>query len=202
MQREDIDLANNQIAIRVKPAADRYFAEQFKKEMRKQLHLGPYYLSSITPIKKLQKLYADSMINDNINGVISISVFLMLNIFLCIIGTFWFRTQARRNEVGLRIALGASKKNVRSMLYLEALMMIFLASVLASYLCLNLGSSELLHSLGIPVTNRTEAGIGPEQDILNYLLTFLFLVLVSFLAISYPAKISTQMNPAEALRDE
>lgn len=202
MQKEDIDLANNQIAIRVSPDADHDFVSKFKKDMKRQLQIGPYYLGSITPIKELEKQFANDSIRNNINSVFSISVFLILNIFLCITGTFWFRTQARRNEMGLRIALGSSKKKLRWMMYGEAVCMLLVASIPAIYICINLQSTELLSSLGIPIADRVAAGIGREQDVVNFLFTFLFLMLISILAIWYPAKQSSNIPPAEALRDE
>ena len=34
--------------------------------------------------------------------------FLLVNILLGIVGTFWFRTQHRRGELGLRVAVGST----------------------------------------------------------------------------------------------
>lgn len=202
LRREQLDLANNQLAIRVSPEADKDFVNRFRKDMKTQLQLGPYYLSSVIPISDMQKIYEGWGYTDDTNSVYAITLFLILNVFLCIIGTFWFRIQSRRNEVGLRIALGASKKKVRTMLYGEALLMLLLASIPAAYICLNLGGSDFINSLGIPTVDRVAGDIGWEQDIINYILTFAFLGIISALAIWYPAKLSTNMNPADALREE
>lgn len=201
-RREQLDLVRNQLAIRVSPEADKDFVSRFRKDMKSQLQLGPYYLSSVTPLSEMRKIYENFGYTDNVNSVYAITLFLILNVFLCIIGTFWFRIQARRNEVGLRIALGASKKKVRAMLYGEALLMLLLASIPAAYICLNLGGTEFINSLGIPTADRIRGDIGWEQDLINYVLTFAFLGIITALAIWYPARLSTEMNPAEALREE
>ena len=201
-RHEQLDLARSQLAIRVSPEADKDFVARFRKDMKQQLQLGPYYLSSVTSLSKMRSIYERFGYTDSINSMYAVTLFLMLNVFLCIIGTFWFRTQARRNEIGLRIALGSSKRKVRAMLYAEAFQLLLLASIPAAYICLNLGGTELISSLGIPTADRVRGDIGWEQDIINYVLTFAFLAVITALAIWYPARLSTNMSPAEALREE
>jgi ABC-type transport system, involved in lipoprotein release, permease component len=203
LERGDVDLGNIQIAVRVKPEADKNFTEKFTKDMRDQLLIGPYYLSSVVSIKEM-KTQADSNwgARDKINSAFAITLFLVVNIFLGILGSFWFRTQSRRSELGLRIALGSSKGKVRGMVVLETMMLLFIASIIGTIICLNFGSTETLRSLGIPTLNKEAWGIGKEQNFINFAITFTFLAVVSVIAVWYPAKQASNIQPAEALRDE
>ena len=203
LKREEVDLESNQIVIRVKSGADKDFVERFTKDMREQLFIGPYYLSSIVPITGLRK-QIDYMwgARDQINSTCAITFFLMINIFLGILGSFWFRTQSRRSEIGLRIALGATPTKVQVMIILETILLLFIASIISTVICLNLSDPEIIRSLGIPTVIKQEWGIGFEQNIINFAITFGFLAFVSILAVWYPAKQASEIPPATALHDE
>lgn len=49
---------------------------------------------------------------DKVNTQTVVVVFLLVNVFLGLIGTFWFRTRRRRNEIALRLAMGSTKKQI------------------------------------------------------------------------------------------
>lgn len=201
-RKNDYNLNRNEIIIRINPAADNDFAGRFKKEMKEQLILGPYFLSSVMSMEDRRDMLTKRSIGDNIKSVLAITAFLVINIFLVIIDTFWSRTESRRSEIGLRIALGSSKRKVRWQMFLETFIMLFISSIIGLYICINLGQSEILQSLGIPLADYEQAGFGSEQDIINYFITFTFLTIVSGLAIWYPAKLASDIYPAEALRAE
>ena len=88
------------------------------------------------------------------------------------------------------------------MIFGETLLILFIASVVGVNICLNIGQTELLELLDIPISNRMDAGIGVEQEFINYLLTFGLLATVSLIAVWYPARQAAKIPPAEALRDE
>ncbi len=201
-KKGDYNLNRNEIVVRVNPAADNDFAGRFKEEMKEQLSLGPYFLSSVMSMVDRRDMLTKRSVGDNIKSVLAITAFLVINIFLVIIGTFWSRTETRRSEVGLRIALGSSKQKVRWQMFLETFIMLFISSIVGLYICINLGQSEILQSLGIPLADYEQAGFGSEQDIINYFITFIFLTIVSGLAVWYPAKLASDIYPAEALRAE
>lgn len=200
LKKEEYNLSDMQIYIRISPEADKDFAERFTREMREQLMLGPYFMASIFSTPESAKTI--NWPTNELNGIYAITTFLILNIFLGIIGTFWYRTQARRSEVGLRLALGATRQGVKRMIFGETLLILFIASVVGVNICLNIGQTELLELLDIPISNRMDAGIGVEQEFINYLLTFGLLATVSLIAVWYPARQAAKIPPAEALRDE
>lgn len=197
------NLSRIEITVRVRPEADRDFAKQFTHDMREQLIIGPFFLTNVTSVTQLRKNTMKSEgITSNLNSVYSITTFLIINIFLGIIGTFWYRTQSRRSEIGLRIAMGATKQQIRTMLFSETLLLLFLASIIGINICLNVSQTDLLQILGIPRSNHAQAGIGIEQYFINYALTFGFLALVSLTAVWYPARQAANIPPMEALREE
>lgn len=200
---ENIDLVRHQMAIRVSPNAGKDFADRFVQDMREQLNIGPYFLITLVPSEEMKEEVLNGYgVTNNLNSVYAITAFLIINIFLGIIGTFWHRTQARRGEIGLRISLGASQKNVQWMLYMETLLLLFIASLVAVNICINIAQTDLLEAIDIPKANRGYVGMGIEQDFLNYGCTFLFLSVVSLIAVWYPARQSSRTPPAEALKEE
>lgn len=203
LKREDVNLVRNQIIVRVKPEADKDFVKRFSKDMREELLIGPYYLSSVVSIDELRvNLEAMWNISDQMNSAYAITLFLVINIFLGILGSFWFRIQTRRSEIGLRIALGSSKQKVQGLIIIETLFLLFIAAIIGTIICLNLSDPETIRSLGIPTVHKKLWGIGYEQNIINFAITFGFLAIVSVIAAWYPARQASKTQPAEALHDE
>lgn len=192
-----------QIVMRVSPHVGKDFPERFVRDMREQLNIGPYFLVNINSARQWkEKALQTYEITDKQNSVYAITAFLVVNIFLGVIGTFWYRAQARRSEIGLRISMGASRRKVRAMIYTETLLLLFVASIVAVNICVNIAQTDLLEAIDMPRANREYVGMGIEQDFLNYGLTFLFLGAISLLAVWYPTRQASRVAPAEALREE
>lgn len=190
-----------EMCIRIKPEADKNFIEQFKKDMTRQLEVEHYFLSSIIPLEKDREMYMDwKGYSNNFKSIYSVSAFLIINIFLGIIGTFWFRIQSRRNEIGLRIALGATRKNIKQIFISETLLLLFLASVIATIFCINISISDILKDIGVPVIDKDESSV--ISQLANYIATFAFLAIITIIAVWYPAMKASKIQPAETLRAE
>lgn len=192
-----------ELCIRVKPAADKNFEEQFSKDMRDQLEIGHYYLSSVTTLEKDKETYMQwTGYANNFKSVYSITAFLIINIFLGVIGSFWFRVQSRHNEIGLRIALGSSKANVKKMFIGESILLLFIASLVASIICINISAADLLKNINVPIPDRREEVVNIGQYFINYGITFIFLAIITIVAVWYPAWRASKIQPAIALKDE
>ena len=192
-----------EIAVRVKPEADKNFTEKFIKDMRNQLEVGPYFLSSVISLEKDRENFMDfTGYSGDFKSIFSITSFLIVNIFLGIIGTFWFRTQSRRGEIGLRIAMGSSRANVQRMFIGETLLLLFLASILAAVICINISLADILKDINVPAVGKETEQVASVRYLINYGFTFLFLALIAILAVWYPAKKASEVPPAEALHDE
>jgi putative ABC transport system permease protein len=192
-----------ELCVRVKPEADKNFPEQFTKDMRSQLELGHYYLSSIASIDEDREGYMGWMgYSDNFKSIYSISTFLIINIFLGIIGTFWFRVQSRRSEIGLRIAMGSTKNGVKRLFLSETFLLLLSASIMAAIICVNISLGDILKDINLPIPDRGEEKVEVIQHFINYGITLAFLAIITFVAVWYPAARASKIQPAEALKDE
>ena len=220
MPFRDVTLNNCEISIRVRPSADRNFVEKFMREMSDQLQIGEYYLANVVSYKDIRKNFNKMHgITETINARLAVIIFLLLNIFLGILGSFWFRTQSRRSEIGLRIAMGSSKGKVRRWMIGEAMLLLAIASVVATVGCYYLQQTELPQLIGAETRIRmiygyvenpdgngytiTKKAMGlVKQDYINFAISFLLLALITFIAVWYPAKKASDTQPAETLHED
>ncbi|MDR2921062.1 MAG: ABC transporter permease [Tannerella sp.] len=203
LKKSYVDLLSSEISIRVRPNTTKDFEKQFIKEMNEFLSIGPYRFSYISSLKDMRKNAARwSGITENMKSILAITSFLIINIFLGIIGTFWYRTESRKSEIGLRIALGASRKRIRLLLCTETFLLLLVSSIIGVNIIINIAQTDILNALGIPQADPVQIGSGIEQYFINFGITFLFLLAVSLIAVWYPAKQSSDMHPADALHEE
>ena len=196
-------LSWGELCFRVKPEADKEFTERFKQDMQAQLEIGPYYLADVIPIAKDRvKSLERAGYENNFKSIYGISTFLIVNIFLGVIGTFWFRMQSRRSEIGLRMAMGASKRSVKLMFATETIILLFIASIIAAIVCINISLVDILKDMGIPVINKETVKTGISMYFINYAITFITLLAIAIFAVWYPARRASNIQPALALHDE
>lgn len=189
------------ISVRVKPQADKNFIGLFREEMREQLEIGQYFLSGITSMRDTRRDYISwNEFDSNLKSTYAITAFLLVNIFLGVVGTFWFRVHQRRSEIGLRMALGAARNRVKHLFMAESVLLLLLASVVATVISINISLSDLLVELGLPMARSQPGDL--FQFVFNYSFTLLILALTGMLAVWYPAKQASRLQPADALRDE
>ncbi|WP_321330885.1 ABC transporter permease [uncultured Bacteroides sp.] len=182
------------VYIRVKPDADNSeFVRTFRKQMRTQLMVGNLYLENMRPMSD----YRDEQLKDNRNELytyLSVAVFFLINVFLAVLGTFWFRTQQRRSELGLRIALGSSAMNMRNLLLGEGFALLTMAFVPAIVVAWNLGFAEMVSVSPVEFTlGRFLAGLA---------IAYFLLLLTVIVGVWFPAKQALKIQPAEALHEE
>ena len=121
--------------------------------------------------------------------------FLLLNIFLGLLGTFWFRTQQRRSEIALHKVNGATDRAMFSRLLCEGMFLLLIVTVPALVIDFSLAHAEL---------NSWRNGTTLEWDRLllcagaAFVLTGLMIVI----GIWYPARRAMRIQPAEALHGE
>ena len=204
IQPEQI-IGPSEISIRVKAGYDHAgFDDEFIEAMREPLEITPWYLINLTPISKARSDYFKWTGSENgLKSTFSIVGFLLVNIFLGVMGTFWFRTQSRRSEIGLRMALGASRKAITGSYLLEAIALLFIAGLVATLLAVNILTTGILGDLGLPMM-REELfrDVTAGQFAADYLITFGLLAVLSAAAVLYPAGRAAATQPANALRDE
>lgn len=119
--REEFGDQQAQIVFRVKPAADGPdYREQFLREIAPRLDTDNIFVADAEPYTQMQAqfevLYGDT---DKVNSQTIVVLFLLGNVFLGLIGTFWVRTRRRRSEIALRLAMGSTKQQVFSFLWVR-----------------------------------------------------------------------------------
>jgi putative ABC transport system permease protein len=182
------------ICIRIRPGyEEKAFIESFKQEMKTQLALGNYFLADLTPLHQMKTLLLKRYgVYESIQYRCGFAVFFLINIFLGVIGTFWLSIKKRKEEIGLRIALGSERKGIIKQMIAESFLLLLIASMPGLLICVNLSM----------------AGIMPVEDldftllrfVVDTLATFGVLALVIALATGYPALRASAFPPAEALR--
>lgn len=188
--RDYIDVL--EICVRVKPEEDYDFTNRFREQMTEQLRLGNYYLNTIQSIPENKKAFHLDEMND-LRIRFFIIFFLLINIFLGITGTFWFRTQYRRSEIGVRIATGETRKGILKMFYTEGLLLLTFALLPSMLVFAFIKNAEILHYYWTITIGRYFIGLG---------ITYVLLALMIVLGIWLPAWRAVKISPADALRDE
>ena len=179
--------------VRVKPDEDYDFVNRFRKDMTQQLQIGNFYLSDIKYIPDNKKAYQKDDIND-LKMKMYVVLFLLVNIFLGVTGIFWFRTQHRRSEIGLRIAIGDTPKQVLNKYFAEGLLLLgatIIPSMIAIYVIYR---NELLNTYLMKFT--------VDRFFIGFIITYTLLAAMIVLGILIPARKAVKVPPAEALRDE
>lgn len=180
--------------IRVHPDADHDFRETFLSTMRAQLTAGNLSIVNLTRMEEYRTYILNlSSINLMYGAGYFLAAFFFICAFLGIIGTFWFRTESRTSEIGLRMALGATRRQVRWQMIGEGLMLlgiVWLPAVIVSYVLRTaVWDNETLLSDTVLFITLTAV-------------TTVLLMLLIVAGIWIPARQASRINPVDALHYE
>ena len=180
--------------IRVHPDADHDFRETFLSTMRAQLTAGNLSIVNLTRMEDYRTyIHNLSSINLMYGAGYFLAAFFFICAFLGIIGTFWFRTESRTSEIGLRMALGATRRQVRWQMIGEGLMLlgiVWLPAVIVSYVLRTaVWDNETLLSDTVLFITLTAV-------------TTVLLMLLIVAGIWIPARQASRINPVDALHYE
>ena len=184
-----------QVSLRLTPDADTgtRFMDELMADADRLYTLGNVFLLDVQSFSSLQ----ETMEMDDVNEArtqLCVIGFLLLNIFLGVIGTFWFRTQHRRSEIALRMSFGSTRRGVFRRLIVEGLLLLTLAAVPAVFIAFNVGMAELV--------DVERMSFGGGRFAMTVLVSWLLMALMIVLGIWYPARRAMLVQPAEALHDE
>ena len=167
--------------------------EKLMDDADRLYQIGNLYLLDVTSFKDLREICEREDMNEA-KSQLCVLGFLLMNIFLGVIGTFWFRTQQRRREVALRMAMGSSRQKVFSRLMSEGILLLTLAAVPAVIIAFNVGIAELVDVEKLP--------FGGGRFLAAVAVTWLLMAVMIVAGIWYPARGAMKVQPAEALHDE
>lgn len=186
--------ADRELCVRVRADRDQNFMENLKADSEKQFRIGNLYISDIKSFKDIRRSFQQGETSELRNLFVGMG-FLLLNIFLGLLGTFWFRTQQRRSEIALHKAMGATDGAVFGRLMSEGLFLLLMVTVPAVIIDIVLAHFEL---------NSWRNGTTLEWPRLAFCVASTFILIAAMIGvgIGLPARRAMKVQPAEALHDE
>lgn len=186
--------ADNELCVRVRADRDQNFMENLKADSEKQFRIGNLYISDVRSFKDIRHSFQQGETSEMRILVVGMG-FLLLNIFLGLLGTFWFRTQQRRGEIALHKAMGATDGAVFGRLISEGIFLLLIVTVPAVIIDIVMAHFEL---------NSWRNGTTLEWSRLAFCVaaTFVLIAAMIGIGIGIPARRAMKVQPAEALHDE
>ena len=183
-----------ELCVRVREGQDNNFITKLKEDSESQFRIGNLFISEIRSFHDIRRNFQQAWTNDIRNYVMGMG-FLLLNIVLGLLGTFWFRTQQRRSEIALHKAHGATDGAIFRRLLSEGLLLLAVVTPIALVIDWNLAHLEL---------NSWRNGTTLEWDrlLLCAGISFVLMALMIAIGIGIPARKAMKVQPAEALHDE
>lgn len=185
---------SQELCVRVRADQDNNFIERLKADSEKHFRIGNIYISNIRSFVDIRRNFQQYQYNQMRNYFTGMA-FLLVNIFLGLLGTFWFRTQQRKSEIALHKAHGATNQMIFKRLLSEGWLLLIVITPLALIIDFNLAHAEL---------NSWRNGTTLEWDRL-FICAFICFALIALMiavGIGIPARKAMKIDPAEALHDE
>ncbi|MDE6395141.1 MAG: ABC transporter permease, partial [Duncaniella sp.] len=139
-------------------------------------------------------------LSDNIrirNGMTCV-VFLLIVIFLGFLGTFWFRTQQRTEEMAVRIVNGATRRDIFRRFIGEGIILLTIATLIALPVEILIVYYDLVSEFIMTYNYVTFRSIEIYQ---SFALVVAVLALLIVGGIWFPARKAMNVDPAYALKD-
>lgn len=180
----------SEIAVRVKPGKGREFVESFRadKNLQRQRNVYLTDLKSLTDIREACQRGMDVQVR----MYFVVIAFLLVTIFLGLLGTFWFRMQQRISEIAIRKVSGATRPQVFRRIIGEGMILLVCGMLIASA-CI------------WPLVSSDEFGYMGEKWYMALLMECITMVLVAagiVVSLWYPARKAMDIEPAIAIKAE
>ncbi len=191
---EELYDADN-ILVRVFPEAVADFKDRVTADCQSMFTVGNRFVRNVTSFDDLQKSVEANNWKE-LYYYIFMMVFLLMSIYLGLLGAFWFRTQQRVSEIAIRKVNGATNRQIFGRLISEGFLILILATPLSLVLDWLMTRYQL---------NSAFPGylyFVPLRFALAALFSFLSLALMITLGIWFPARKAMQVDPALAIKDE
>lgn len=186
------------ISIRVNSSIpDALFREQFLREMTPRLQIGNFYLREIVSYHDLTRAADASFgISNEIRLRLYLMAFFLISIMLCLVGTFWYRVNLRREEIFTRRALGSSRSGIRNLFVWEALALLLVVLPVAMLIEYQFVRAGLIETLGREINDfgvTWEAQVFlPDKTLLRFVITngitLLIMAVATVIAVAPPAR--------------
>lgn len=190
----------NELSVRVRANMDSpSFISDLMNDSESQLRVGPYFIMKVESMADLRRSTQMGWTINNRNYIIG-AAFLLFNIFLGVLGSFWYRTRMRVPDIAVLKIFGATKGNIFRRLIGEGLLLLCIATplaILSEWLLIHYNVIKLPAALGSYL----------NFDLIRLLaiipaITFALLALMIIAGISFSALSAMKLAPALALRSE
>ena len=101
----------NEMFVRVKENMDHDFIAGIMADATQKLRSGNWYISNVQSFDDIRAMHQQGNYTSTRNRYV-VMIFLAVNIFLGLLGTFWFRTRTRIPEIAIRKANGATRADI------------------------------------------------------------------------------------------
>ena len=183
------------IMLRVNPEYPGDFVENIRGKLDKDYALEATYVSDVENMEEVRAAN-DMETTQEKRKLTVVCLFLMCNVFLGLLGAFWFRTQQRASEIAIRMVNGASPRRVIGRIVSEALLM------LAATLPLVAGGVFLMVSVDKLVSMQLASDSRWLIFLIVGAITYAQMAVMVVLGVIFPAIRAMRTNPSEVLKDE
>lgn len=182
------------------------FIEEFMPWVDDNLSFGSLVFTKLTPFHEVQK---ESDLNEGVTNEIRmkyvLAYFFLINLLLAVSGTFWMHTRTRQEEIGIRLAYGASPGRICRMLVGEAFVLTTIAVLVGCFFYFQWAYQEGFYVLKdrapgndvLYLTNHFWAHFCIVSSVV-----YGVMLVVTWLGVYIPAHHISKISPVEALRDE
>lgn len=200
--------------LRLKAGVDEdAFLKHFRQNVIPTLAIGNSYCTGLKSFSELSRKYAYSNgVSNKLRLQFALSGFALFCIFLGMLGTFWIRIKARRQEIGLMRSMGATNRRIIGQFLAEAWLLLTLAFIPALLVVMG-----YVYFNGMTAGNAFVMGHMTTYEVLNpdywqnlaiphflivSLICYLLLCVAALVGTLVPVRTTAKTLPAEALRDE
>ena len=160
-------------------------------------NIGPFYFFSLSSYDNQEEAYEIATgISKYISIIVGLLIFFLFIIFLGMLGTFWFQIESRNKEIGLRMALGSSRKGILNHIISESIIIFSVAFILAFIICANLAYWNITY------TYNDAMDYTLSRFWITIIMTGLIMLTTIIIGTLIPANRASKLHPVEALQDE
>ena len=194
VSRDVIDYGQ-EYCVRVKEGYTKDFIKNFMDDADRLYRVGNFYITTVKSFDQIRDNYQRSYTNQIRNFCVGMG-FLLLNIFLGLLGTFWFRTQQRVSEIAIRMVNGATRRSIFGRLIGEGLLILTVVTVVA------IGFDILISYLELNQWLNGNKYLSWGRTSLCVLISYVLMAIMISVGIAFPAYRAMHIQPTEALHDE
>ncbi len=181
------------LSVRVNDNMDKDFIEKLMADADNELRIGNWYVASVESFDFIKEDFNRGSVTETRNVIIC-ALFLLVNIFLGILGTFWFRTQQRNREIALRMVSGATRIDIFRRIVGEGEVLLLLVTPIAIVIDYLLTIFEF--------TSWYDGYFEIKHFCTSFLVAWILMALMIAVGIYFPARRAMAISPAAAMKSE